>query len=254
MSGRKPQKRARSKRSPVERLRPFWILFVLVAVAAAGAGYWAATWPGFFPRSVTVGGNRIVPSAEILERAGIERSQNVWLQNMQAAANRVAAIPYVKEAHVYRELPASVRIEISERAPFAIVRYARNRVLVDSDLRVLEIGEGAQTLPVFAASGEALPVPGVFLRDADTMRLRSDFETLARAHVAAAELGFDRFGDLIVTMPSGVRLLLGDDEDIEQKAALIPPILAQVSASGRRVAAVDLRAPKTPVVRFSGHP
>ena len=51
-------------------------------------------------------------------------------------------------------------------------------------------------------------------------------------------------------MRNGIELLLGDDADIVQKSALIAPILSQTAAGPRRVAAIDLRAPKTPVVRY----
>jgi hypothetical protein len=45
-------------------------------------------------------------------------------------------------------------------------------------------------------------------------------------------------------------VLLGDDEDIEKKIALIDPILAQTAKAGRHVATLDLRAPNTPVVVY----
>jgi len=48
--------------------------------------------------------------------------------------------------------------------------------------------------------------------------------------------------------PRGVQLLLGDDEDLARKIALIGPILSQTA--GRRIAAIDLRAPGTPVVVY----
>lgn len=240
----------RRKKTAAARLRPFWFLFALVALLAAGAGYWAATWPGFFPSRITVTGNRTVPSQTIIDRARIEPRANLWLQNMRAAAARIAQIPYVKDARVHRSLPALVRLEVTERIPYAVVRFGGRSVVVDRDLRVLETGEGADALPVFALKGQAVPIPGVFLKDPQAARLRDDDELLAAEHVAAAGLRYDRFGDLIVTMRSGVQLLLGDDTGLAQKAALVGPILSQVAAQGRRIAAVDLRAPKTPVVVY----
>ena len=248
---KKPNPR-RTKTSPAARLRPFWFLLLLVAIAAAAAGYWAATWPGFFPKTVAVTGNSVVSAQLIRNRAAIERRQNVWLQNMHAAAIRVAQIPYVKDARVRRALPASVTIEVTERSPFAVVHFGGGAVLVDRDLRVLgEASESSDGLPVLIASTQAVPVPGVFLKDPRAARLRDDFETLAAAHVAAARLWYDQFGDLIVQMRSGVQLLLGDEYDLNEKAALIGPILSQVGSAGKKIAAVDLRAPKTPVVRYA---
>ena len=48
--------------------------------------------------------------------------------------------------------------------------------------------------------------------------------------------------------PRGVQLLLGDDEDLTRKIALIGPILSQTAK--KKITAIDLRAPATPVVVY----
>lgn len=239
----------RNKKTAAARLKPFWFLILLVAIAASFGGYYAATWPGFRPRSVAVSGNHVVPVDEILSRARISREQNVWLQNMGAAASRIAAIPYVRTAEIRRGLPASVRIVVTERAPYARVKYPDGSVLVDRDLRVLDVAENPSMLPAFVARGTA-PKAGTFVKDENVARLRSDYAALSAAHVIVASLQYDKFGDLVATMRNGVQLLLGNDRALSQTAPLVGPILSQVGASGRRIAQVDLRAPKTPVVVY----
>ena len=51
-------------------------------------------------------------------------------------------------------------------------------------------------------------------------------------------------------MRNGLRLLLGSEKDLAQKLALVDPILSQVVGKQRRVAAIDLRAPATPVIVY----
>lgn len=240
----------RKRKSGAARLRPFWFLLLLLAAAAAFGGYYAATWPGFFPRSIAVRGNRIVPRAEILARARIVPDANLWLQNMRAAARRVESIPYVKDAAIHRSLPAGVRIDVTERAPYAIVKSGPSALLVDRDLRVLQSAPRGMALPIFVQKLASAPAPGAFLKDEALLRLRDDYDTLSQAHVIVTSLHYDKFGDLDAGMRSGVQLLLGDDSQLAQKTGLIGPILSQVAANGRRVAAVDLRAPKTPVVVY----
>lgn len=247
MTARKPK---RVKKSAAARLRPFWFLFAVVAIAAGGAGYWAATWPGFFPKRITIKGNHSVSSQEIAARAAIAPRENIWLQNTREAAGRIEAIPYIKNAAVHRLPPAFVYINVTERMPFAVVRYGAHRVVIDRDLRVLQNADTSDALPVIVAKGDALPIPGVFIKDPDTAHLLDDYEVLTQAHVAAAQLSYERFGDLAVTMRSGVKLLLGDDGDLNRKVPLVGPILSQVAAQGKKIAAVDLRAPKTPVVVY----
>ena len=231
-------------------LRPFWLLIGVLIAAFAGAGYWAASWPGFWPKHVTVSGNRVVSTAEILRRAAIAPDVNVWLQNARAAADRVAAIPYVDKATVHRRLPADVLIEITERRPFAVMDFADGSALVDRDLRVLQPGRPGGEFPRLILRNASEPGAGTFLRARDAVRLRDDYVTLSAQHVAVETLRFYRFDELTALSAGGVVLLLGDDADLSAKAALVQPILSQAAIRGRKISLVDLRAPGTPVVRY----
>lgn len=216
---------------------------------AAGAIAFCVTWPGFAPKLVTVGGNRVVPRDEIVARAGVSTHLNVWLQNPHAIASRVDTIPYVAHADVHRIPPATIAIWVTERTPFAIVRGNGSELSVDRSLRVLGPAAPASALPVFELGHESLPLPGAFL-DGRAVALRNDYVALVAAHVVPAALSFDRFGGLVARMPDGIDILLGDDADLSSKLRLIDPILAQAVRDPRRVAAVDLRAPGTPVLVY----
>lgn len=244
------QRKKRRKKSAAARMRPFWILFTLLALAAGVGLYYAATWQGFYPKRVSVSGNRVVPAAQILSRAQIAAHENVWLQNMHAAARRIESIPYVKTARIHRSLPARVNITVEERHPFAVAEFGGQRLLIDHDMRVLQTQEAASTLPVLVVKSDAVAAPGTFIHNDDLQRLRDDDDALMEAHVPVRSLHYDKFGDLVASTPGGIALLLGDDMDLASKTRLIDPIISQVSASGRRLAAVDLRAPKTPVVVY----
>ncbi len=245
MSKRTP----RTKRNPAIRLRAYWLV-LLVLLAGVGAGaYYAATWPGFDCKSIRVEGNHVVPSSEVAARAQISPHANIWLQNMGAAANRIEAIPYVDRVWIHRRLPAGVTIEVTERKPAAIVQTPLRRVIVDATLRVLEDAPAQSDLPVLLAN-VPLPQAGGTIKAQRVQRLHNDLQVLTQAHVIVTRVEFDRFEDLTAVLRGGVRLLLGDDQDLAQKSAMVAPILSQTAAQGRRVAAVDLRAPKAPVVQY----
>ena len=239
----------RRKKSAAARVRPFWILILLVLAAAAAGGYYGASWSGFRAKSIAVSGNSAVQRNEIVQAAAISPHQNLWLQNMHAAVARIRKIPYIEDARVRRGLPATARIEVTERQPYAIVRGRDGALLVDRELRVLETGAERSDLPVFQSNVQEA-APGAFLRDTALSAMRTDYETLAKAHVAVRRLSFDRLGDLVVSSENGISIKLGDDTDLETKAALIEPILSQTQQRGQRVRALDLRAPKTPVIVY----
>jgi len=236
----------RRKRSAADRLRPFWILLVLFLAVGILGSYYVITWPGFRVRHIIVFGNHRVTSKEIVKRAAFNTRVNIWLQNMSAAAGRIAAIANIGQVTIERAFPAGVTIVVRERIPFAQIRSGTQSVVSDRDLRVLN-GTGADGLPQFIVR-IGLPVAGRYIKDERVVRLRNDYEQLAGAHVVAVALRYDRFGDLVATTPRHVQILLGDDEDLARKGPLIGPILSQTA--GKKRAAIDLRAPATPVVVY----
>lgn len=252
MSSRPTAKPRRRKVSAASRLRPFWILIALVLMAAVAVGYFFATWPALRPHGVEVSGNRVVPTSQIVAKAALAPNRNIWLQSTRAMAARIEAIPYVDTAYVHRRPPSTVTIGVTEREPSAIVNANGENVVVDRDLRVLQNADNnVKQLPLFKVDhiNESLQ-PGTFLNDGVLHRLQNDNEMLISAHVTPDELEFDKYGELVVTLHSGVRLLLGDDEDLQKKIPLIGPILSQLQRAGRPIAAIDLRAPNTPIVRY----
>jgi cell division septal protein FtsQ len=241
----------RKQKSFAARVRPFSWIIVLIAIAAGAAAYWGATWSGFYPSHVAVVGNRTVSKQDILARAQLGMHRNIWLQSMRAAAQRIETLPNVKQAQIHRSLPSSVRIIIVERRPYAVLQTLGGSAVLDHELRVLEPAALPEApVPTFIVKSSVIPEAGAFMRDRYVRRLRDDFDALARAHVVVRLLRYDRFGDLVAVMPSGVRLLLGDDMDLARKATMVGPVLSQVAANGRRIAAVDLRSPRTPVVVY----
>ncbi len=249
MTGRRGKAR-RSKATTAARLRPFWVLIVLGVLLVGGLTVFCITWPGFAPKTVTVGGNKVVPRAQIVGRAGVSTHLNLWLQNPHAIASRIEAIPYVERADVHRVPPATIAIWVTERTPFAVLRSGGDEVIVDRTLRVLGPVQPGIVLPVFDLGKAPLPVPGTFVTAAGAVALRNDYDALVGAHVIPVSLAFDRFGGLVATMSNGIKVLLGDDDDLAAKVRLIDPILAQVVRRSRRVAALDLRASGTPVLVY----
>lgn len=226
------------------------MLIVLLVIAAGAGGYYAATWPGFYPKRISVSGNHAVASGDILARAGIVRSQNLWLQSSGKAEQRIETIPDVKTASVHRRLPADVSIEVVERKPYAVVVTPGEQATIDSELRVLNSVSSTSALPVFMLSREEDLRPGRFLAAEPLQRLHADFERLRKSALPVRVLQLDKYGGLVATLPDGVVVQFGEDADVEKKARLVDPILSQVGQQHRPIKGIDLRAPSTPVVVY----
>jgi cell division septal protein FtsQ len=246
VKGSRPKRR---RRSPAARIRPFRIAIGFGALLiAVGVGF-AVTWPGFDPKSIGVRGNHRVKASEILSAASIAPRTSIWFQNTGAMAKRIAAIPYVESVKVRRIPPAAIRITITERVPYAELRSGGNAVVADDALRVLSYEEES-TLPVFVLPPGVDLTPGRFVTSPDALSLRDTYAALRRRGFSPVQLSLDRFGGLEVELHAGPRLLLGNRSDLAKKLALANAILAQVVRGERRVAAIDLRAPGTPVLVY----
>ena len=241
----------RRKKTAVARLRPFWVLVLLLFAVATLGAYFFATWPALRPHAIVVEGNHVVPKDAILNAARIDSQTNVWLQNTRAMKKRIEAIPYVDAASVHRRPPATFVIGVTERVPFARLVTSAGTVIVDRDLRALQEAQATfDALPAFLERTAPEPRLGTSLTQSPIVALRDDEEALANAHIEATSLEHDKFGDLVVTLHDGVRVLFGDESDLAKKIPLVEPILTQVGRSGRSISAIDLRAPKTPVVVY----
>ncbi len=214
-------------------------------------GFYAITWPGFYGRHIAVTGVQLVSKEEILAKAAVPTQKNLWLQNMRAVALRLESIPYVKKVAIHRSLPANLWINVTERAPSAVVAGAAGTALIDADGRVLETtGPFPFDLPRLYIRSTEHFIAGHFIRDRRIARMQKDYDVLASDKLAVHAIHLDVHGELSAQLQNGILLKLGEDGDLSGKAALVQPILHQIEGKIERVTALDLRAPKTPVVLY----
>ncbi|MGR4065159.1 MAG: cell division protein FtsQ/DivIB [Vulcanimicrobiaceae bacterium] len=235
--------------SRAARLRPYWVILVLLLIVGAVAAISGASWQGFEPRRVDVVGNSVVSRDDILLAAGVRSDRSMWLQDTGAMAGRIQALPYIESAAVHRVPPSEVVIVVTERVPLAVAGNRLQNVIVDRKLRVLAPAGATDTLPRFVLPSDTSLDLGRTLGE-PAPQLAADLDVLAAAHADVGTLELDKYGELIATMRDGMRVLFGDDADLQAKVRLLPAIEAKLARSPQPVAAIDLRAIATPVVVY----
>jgi len=242
--------RRRSRPSLVARLRAFWIVALLVGIAAAGAFVAFANAPQLAIRNVdvTLPSGAPVTRDAVLGAAAIGTGANVVLLDTHAIARRVEALPYVQTARVRRLLlpQPGVRIAVTVRVPYACAAAATGVATIDATARVLQPGCIAGTLAV-GLGDRTLPAPGARIDDPDVTKLLADAATIA-AQIPLRAIRRDRFGGVEAVDERGVTIRFGDDGDLAAKLALVAPV--RRAAGGRPLRGIDLRAPGTPIVQF----
>ena len=118
------------------------VLPVLIICALLGGlaflgvlGYRSATASVFFGlRNVEIRGNDRTPTDDIrrIVVAGVEKP-GVWNADLADIRAKLEKFPFVKSAAVSMVLPATIRVNITERIPVAVVHLASGNVLVDGE-------------------------------------------------------------------------------------------------------------------------
>ena len=114
---------------------------LIVALGVLGATFYqTATGSTFFrARSVEVRGNSHTSADDIrrLVSADVEKT-GVWNADLGELRAKIEKFAYVKSASVSRVLPGSIRVDLVERVPAALVRMSSGNYIVDGEGVLLE--------------------------------------------------------------------------------------------------------------------
>lgn len=157
----------RRRRSLVGHLaRLAEVLFLCLTVAALSLlfvrGYqMLLTSPLLSVTRIQVNGGKHLQPETVIQHAGIHPGDNILALDLAEISRRVTGHPWVASAVVVREIPDSIRIDIEERQPFAVVR-GREFYLVDTQGRAFaQVFPGEYPgLPIISGMDPATVCPG----------------------------------------------------------------------------------------------
>ena len=247
---------------PVSRL-PRRIAVYAIALAVFSAAVWAAIIfgpaqqfvqfangslqaalidAGLSVQSITVTGREQTERAEFLRALGVDRGAPILSVDLEAAHQRIAALPWVSAARISRVLPDTIRVELVERRPVAIWQRDRELVLVDAEGTVITARDVPEYKQLQLIVGKGAPKAAQELIE----MLASEPRLRARV-VAAVRVGERRWN---LRLKGGIDVRLP-----EQNADAAWHQLARYEKSkgllGRDVEIVDLRLPNQVVVRLT---
>lgn len=157
----------------------------------------AFTSPRLQLREVRVTGSRRFTPQQVTRLGRISLGQNVFRVNLGQVSGRLEAMPVIREAIVTRELPATLNIEIRERAPAIRVEAGGESVHADAEGVVFERAATAPgRFPRLELEPGQLPALGRRL-PADLVRTVKECARLAREErLALLKMRVDGSGEL----------------------------------------------------------
>lgn len=219
---------------------------VLVAIVTGGV---ALSYTSLFAaRAVDVQGETHLGPRRVLRIAGVGPGTNVVHLDESAVEARLIAEPWIAEATVTAEMPATIMIEIEERTPvLVVVAGSEGLRLVAEDGTVLGPATRSTGLPEFAVQPGATLVPESLRSAAE---VTGAMAPLLRARVTSVSVSLD--GDVSLLVDGDVSVRYGPVHEAAAKAQALRAILAFAEREGKELLAVDVTAPVAPTASFVG--
>jgi len=219
--------------------RLFIGLFAITTIVGTAALYLS---PLLRVQKVEVVGATAVSTDEVLSLARIDGDSMLRL-DLAAAERRMESIPMVQSARFERRWPQTIRVIVTERAPWALWEIGADRYVIDTEGVVLPGSAPIENAPVIRdVSGPARLAPGDHV-DRDAVLLAQALlqrvpQTLAM-NVAALE--YSPHQGLALTTDAGYRVVVGDSQNIDYKLAVWQAIEGRLGRETMAGHVLDLR-------------
>ncbi len=203
-----------------------------------------------YAENVEVVGNRYTTPEEIYAASGVD-GYHIFYLHPSEVAQRVAALPYVRQARVSLGLPASVRIVVEERQP--VVRWEREGYAywVDAEGYVMPVmGEAPNLLVVVDPAGSAALEQGDEDARFDPYLLQVLQNVKGRLpEVRVVYYDVSTGVRLVLKEPQGdVQVHLGTFIGLEERLQVLTVLLERLREEGKHYRFIDLSRPDEPIL------
>jgi cell division protein FtsQ len=197
---------------------------------------------GFHIQHRSIAGQRQLGEKDVLSIAGVTERTSLLFLDVDAARARLMASPWIAEASVHKFYPGGLRIEITEREPFALwQKDAKVSVIaVDGTVLALLGDRRFAALPLVVG-------PGAAKKAKDFLAVLDRYPVI-RDSVRASILVADRRWNLKLKNGIDVRL---PEADIEGGLDRLAALDRDKKLTTRDITAIDLRLPDRVTVRLS---
>lgn len=193
-------------------------------------------------RVEVVGASTFDP-AEVARLASLEGDSMLRL-DLPAAGERVLFLPAVASVNMERRWPRTVRIQVTERQPWAVWQVGADSYVIDAEGVVMpqesQAPEGAPTIrdngnPVRLIPGDRVDLDSVQLARSLIERLPGELA------LNIALLEYSPASGLTVTTDAGYRVVIGDSQNVDYKLAVWQKIEAELGREAMSGHVLDLR-------------
>jgi cell division protein FtsQ len=250
--------RSRGRRRAFVHVLPSWRALALgfgALLAVAGSYLVARDSALFAVEAVEVSGAPPAVTQEVRAALRSVEGKSLLRVDLDSVANRLAALPSVREAHFDRAFPHTLRVSVAAERPVAVLRRGDEAWLVSARGRVIRRlpHPKLSSLPRIWAPLTVNAAAGDRVTDAPTLGSVRALAALDRSSLPARVRQARSTDDgLSLVLAAGTEVELGTPDELDLKLAVARQVLLAVDPARQGWPGyVDLTVPGRPVVGFA---
>lgn len=196
----------------------------------------------FDVKKIDVAGSKVVSAVKIMEKCEVNESTNILTLDTGKIKQRIAKDPWIKEVSVKRALPQTLRVEVIERIPIALIAYGEKFYLIDEEFFVVAERDSSEASEVPIITD--LPIKKAKVGDRIINKslenaikcLKSMEPTLRKTITMISASSVDK---LYLYNEDNVEILYGEAKQARDKNEVLQTILKE---QGKQVIFIDIRS------------
>ena len=203
--------------------------------------------------TIRVGGNNTLEKGEVLTIAGLNPGEHLWFADIGGAKARLLADPMIKDAVISRIYPDTISIVITERRPAAAIVSGCTVSIIEAEGCVIEISARVpeDMVEVYGVSSSGFTAGQDLSEDAhfNAAALLDILTSLSDKDILGIIDYIDMSQPLRIEMTTvyGIHVTVGQAENIAEKLAPLPAVMAKVLEMGYQGGTIDLAVLGDPV-------
>lgn len=192
-------------------------------------------------RSVKVEGAQVVSAASVRQLVGL-KGEHVMLADLEAAQQRVAALPMIKEVNVVRDWPNGIKVVIVEREPWGRWRANNTVWAIDSEGVILEGVAPSYEQPIVTQVSALPAIQAGAIVDTSAISMVAELHRRGAPLPLPSVLAYEwSLSDGLVVVTEHGRIVFGDAEGLDYKYAVWDLLEREAQLRGEPLLFADLR-------------
>lgn len=116
-----------------------WIFFLILIILGFSVGILFS--PAFNLAGLIIENGENVTKEDISNAVNVNYGENILKQNYKMLKSDILSLPYISDAQIKLKLPDKIKIEYTEREPYALIKFLDSYYVVDKYGYLLEVSK-----------------------------------------------------------------------------------------------------------------